>query len=90
MPTDKCNCFNIKINTCSKCRNSVLNNSLGSGLDAIAQRVINGEFGNGEERKQRLAAAGYNYSTVQAEVNHLLNNGPTIILNVEIVCDKKI
>lgn len=32
---------------------------------------MNDAWGNGEERKQRLTAAGYNYSAVQAKANEL-------------------
>lgn len=39
----------------------------------IAKEVIQGKWGNGEERKRRLTAAGYDYQTVQAEVNRLMN-----------------
>lgn len=39
---------------------------------AVAQEVIDGEWGNGEDRKKRLAKAGYNYTTVQNEVNRIL------------------
>lgn len=35
----------------------------------VAQEVLQGKWGNGEERKQRLAAAGYDYNAVQAIVN---------------------
>ncbi len=35
----------------------------------IAREVISGKWGNGEERKQRLTAAGYSYQEVQNEVN---------------------
>lgn len=41
-------------------------------LTAVARRVIRGEFGNGPARKKALTAAGYDYSTVQSEVNKLL------------------
>ena len=34
--------------------------------------VMAGKYGNGEERKQRLAAAGYDYWTVQRLVNGLV------------------
>lgn len=37
--------------------------------EEIANEVINGEWGNGEDRKKRLADAGYNYTVVQAIVN---------------------
>lgn len=30
-----------------------------------------GKWGNGQDRKNRLTAAGYNYDAVQAEVNRL-------------------
>ena len=41
-------------------------------LDEIAKEVIRGNYGNGEERKRRLAAAGYNYEQVQKRVNEML------------------
>lgn len=37
--------------------------------EVIAQEVINGAWGNGEDRKKRLTDAGYNYTVVQAIVN---------------------
>lgn len=41
-------------------------------IDAIAHEVIRGDWGNGYERKQKLTAAGYDYSAVQKKVNELL------------------
>ena len=38
-------------------------------IDEIAKEVIKGKWGNGAERKQKLTAAGYNYSAVQKRVN---------------------
>lgn len=38
----------------------------------IAQEVIDGKWGNGEDRKNRLTQAGYNYSVIQAMVNAML------------------
>ena len=38
----------------------------------IAKEVIQGKYGNGQERKNRLTALGYDYATVQSEVNRLL------------------
>ena len=40
-------------------------------IDEIAKEVIKGEWGNGQDRKNRLAAAGYNYEQVQKRVNEL-------------------
>ncbi len=41
-------------------------------VEAVAKEVIAGKWGNGDERKQRLTAAGYDYSAVQAQVNKLI------------------
>lgn len=41
-------------------------------IDELAREVINGKWGNGEERKQRLTAAGYDYYAVQKRVNEML------------------
>ncbi len=41
-------------------------------VDEIAKEVIRGVWGNGEERKQKLKVAGYDYSAVQRRVNELL------------------
>jgi len=40
-------------------------------VDALAYEVIQGDWGNGEERKERLEAAGYDYDAVQQRVNEL-------------------
>ena len=38
----------------------------------VAKEVINGEWGNGQDRRDRLESAGYNYTEVQNAVNKLL------------------
>lgn len=43
--------------------------------DQLAEEVIAGKWGNGADRKQRLTAAGYNYSEVQKKVNQLAAKG---------------
>lgn len=40
--------------------------------EEMVQKVINGEYGNGEERKQRLEAEGYDYRKIQNAVNQAL------------------
>lgn len=52
-----------------------VNEILGGGsggvdIDDLARRVIRGEFGNGQERRNRLGA---NYDAVQARVNQMLS-----------------
>lgn len=39
---------------------------------SVAFLVIAGQFGNGEERKEKLSKAGYNPAEVQKCVNELL------------------
>ena len=41
-------------------------------VDELAREVIQGMWGNGQDRKDRLTAAGYDYSAVQAKVNELM------------------
>ena len=45
-------------------------------LDQIARQVIGGAWGNGDDRKARLRAAGYDAAAVQAEVNRQLSGAP--------------
>ena len=40
--------------------------------ETIANEVIRGDWGNGQDRKNRLTAAGYDYSAIQAIVNRKL------------------
>lgn len=42
-------------------------------VDQVAKEVLNGLWGNGDDRKNRLTSAGYNYSAVQKRVNELLS-----------------
>lgn len=44
----------------------------GIDIDAVAKEVIDGKWGTGDERKQRLKDAGYDYWTVQRRVNGML------------------
>lgn len=44
----------------------------GQSDDELAREVIHGDWGNGEERKKRLTAAGHDYSAVQKRVNEIL------------------
>ena len=41
-------------------------------VDELAREVIQGLWGNGQERKNRLQAAGYDHNAVQKRVNELL------------------
>ena len=41
-------------------------------ITVIAKEVIAGKWGNGEDRRKKLKAAGYNPDTVQKKVNEIL------------------
>ena len=44
--------------------------------EEIAREVLKGFWGNGQERKNRLTAAGYDYNAVQSIVNLIKNQAP--------------
>lgn len=54
----------------------------------IAQEVINGKWGNGEDRKNRLTAAGYDYLEVQQKVNDLLKSQDMTKIAKEVIAGK--
>ena len=77
--------------------NKLLNESLLYGTDAIsekktneeiAQEVIDGKWGNGQERKDRLRAAGYSYEAVQDCVNKLLSKKTIADIAQEVIDGK--
>jgi lysozyme len=41
-------------------------------VDELAREVLAGKWGNGDDRKNRITTAGYDYAAVQAKVNELL------------------
>lgn len=41
-------------------------------VEELAREVIRGKWGNGQERRRRLADAGYDYAAVQAVVNKMV------------------
>ena len=66
---------NRLLNNGSSSSSSNSSSSNSSNITAIAREVIQGKYGNGNDRKRALESRGYNYSEVQAEVNRLLNGG---------------
>lgn len=49
--------------------------SSGKSVDEVAQEVLQGLWGNGQERYDNLTNAGYNAQSVQDKVNSILNGG---------------
>lgn len=54
---------------------SVKDTAAKKNIETIAKEVINGNWGNGADRKKKLTAAGYSYNKVQKKVNELLKSG---------------
>ena len=52
-------------------------------IDELANEVINGKWGNGEDRKKRLTQAGYNYKEVQNRVNQILGANNKVYYTVK-------
>lgn len=50
----------------------IVNAGSKKSISAIADEVIAGKWGNGNQRKKKLEAAGYDYNSVQSEVNKKL------------------
>ena len=44
-------------------------------IEELAKEVIQGKWGNGQERKDKLTEAGYDYHEVQTKVNELMHGG---------------
>ena len=44
----------------------------GKTVDELAREVLDGKWGNGSARKNKLTAAGYDYNAVQKRVNEIL------------------
>lgn len=51
---------------------STTTNTAKKSVSEVAKEVLAGSWGNGDDRKNRLEAAGYNYTEVQNAVNALL------------------
>ena len=52
--------------------NELVKSSNKKSVEAVAKEVIAGKWGNGENRKKKLQAAGYDYGAVQKKVNELM------------------
>lgn len=46
-------------------------------IDELAKEVLNGQWCNGDDRKKRITAAGYDYNAVQNRVNELVGGSNT-------------
>lgn len=58
--------------------------STGKSITDVAKEVLAGKWGNGDDRKGALQAAGYDYTAVQAKVNELCSGkAPTPTKSVE-------
>jgi lysozyme len=51
-------------------------------VDELAREVLTGRWGNGEDRKNRITTAGYDYAAVQAKVNEMLGANQAVYYTV--------
>jgi hypothetical protein len=58
----------------STVKTTAIGTSAKKTVDELAKEIIAGKWSAGEERKQKLTAAGYDYGTIQAKVNELMKN----------------
>lgn len=54
----------------------------------IAKKVIHGVYGNGNSRKTKLTAMGYNYNRIQEIVNALLSNRKNETIAEQVIAGK--
>lgn len=73
--TDVRNSKNAKNNT---------NTTIRKTEDEIVEEILRGEWGNGEERKQKLQNAGYEYNSIQQKVNERVRQNSSRKSNEEI------
>ena len=59
-------------------------------VDQLANEVIAGKWGYGEDRKNRLEKAGYSYSKVQSRVNKILSENKNKIKSTEEIANEVI
>lgn len=70
-----CNCNGKKVQGLvnrRKAEQKLFNTKVKKSILTIAKEVIKGLWGNGATRKKKLKASGYDYETVQKQVNKLL------------------
>lgn len=72
--------LNIMYNDITNSKNIIVTDKLKS-IEEIAQEVISGSWGNGEERKNKLISSGYDYEKVQNKVNELLKSTSNSFVN---------
>lgn len=59
-------------------------------VDELAREVIQGLWGNGDDRHNRLINAGYNYSEVQTKVNEIMGTTNVVKKSNETLADEVI
>lgn len=62
----------IKKNGLNGYSKAVIPSDVRKSVDELAREVINGAWGNGQTRRDKLTAAGYSYDDIQKRVNEIL------------------
>lgn len=59
-------------------KQETINKENKKSIDDIANEVIDGKWGNGQERKEKLTKQGYDYNIVQKRVNEIIHKSNKI------------
>ena len=70
---------NVDMNHCYVDPKEVACPKVPKTVDELAQEVLDGKWGRGDDRKQRLEDEGYDYYAVQKRVNEIIESRKTII-----------
>lgn len=65
-----------------------INKKVCKPINEVAQEVIDGKWGNGKERKEKLTQAGYDYNIVQKTVNELMTKKSNMEIAKEVIAGK--
>ena len=69
--------------TANKSTTAAVSNVAALSIEELAKQVISGKWGSGQERKEKLTKAGYDYDKVQAKVNEMLAD--TVMTREEVI-----
>lgn len=82
---------NVDVSYCYKDFTTINTQSSTSNKNTVAelaQEVLNGKWGNGDERRQKLTAAGHDYAEVQKKVNELISKKSATEIAKEVIAGK--
>lgn len=68
----------------------VAGEAVADDIDTVVDAVIRGDYGNGEDRRKRLEADGWDYAKIQQMVNAKLSHEMTEVIDVDTIAKQVI